>query len=113
MELNRRRLIAVTALTGAMPAAATLATPAAAAPLSTFGVDATQLGVRAGGGADQSNMLQAAVDKAAGARMPLMLGPGDYHVRGLTLPSNAQIAGVRGATRLIFSGGPALLSARG
>ena len=34
----------------------------------TFGVDATQLGVRAGGGADQTAMLQAAIDKAAGAR---------------------------------------------
>src|ERR1700742_3854027 len=112
MELNRRRLIAVSALTGAMPAAATLATPAAAAPLSAFGVDATQLGVRAGGGADQSNMLQAAIDKTAGARVPLMLGPGDYRVGGLALPSGAQIIGVRGATRLIFTGGPAMIQAR-
>ena len=95
-----------------MPAA-TLATPAAAAPLSTFGVDATQLGVRAGGGADQSNMLQAAIDKTAGARVPLMLGPGDYRVGGLTLPSGTQLIGVRGATRLIFTGGSALISARG
>lgn len=113
MSINRRRLIAISALTGAVPAV-TLATPVGAAPLSTFGVDATQLGVRAGGGADQSNMLQAAVDRAAGARVPLMLGPGDYPVRGLTLPSNAQIVGVRGASRLIFTGGAAaLLSARG
>ena len=86
MKIDRRRLLAVSALTGAVPVA-TLATPAAAAPLSTFGVDATQLGVRAGGGADQSNMLQAAIDKTAGARVPLMLGPGDYRVGGLTLPS--------------------------
>jgi len=116
MELNRRRLIAVSALTGAMPAAATLATPAAAAPLSTFGVDATQLGVRAGGGADQTAMLQAAVDKAAGARVPLMLGPGDYRVSGLKLPSYAQIVGVRGATRLILAKNtlnPSLVSAVG
>ena len=67
-----------------------MATPAGAAPLSTFGVDATQLGVRAGGGADQSNMLQSAIDKTAGARVPLMLGPGDYRVGGLTLPSGTQ-----------------------
>ena len=84
----------------------------AAAPLSTFGVDATQLGVRAGGGADQSNMLQSAIDKTAGARVPLMLGPGDYRVGGLTLPSGTQLIGVRGATRLIFTGGSALLAAR-
>jgi uncharacterized secreted repeat protein (TIGR03808 family) len=113
MEINRRHLIAVSALTGAAVPAATLATPAGAAPLSTFGVDATQLGVRAGGGADQSNMLQAAIDKTAGACVPLMLGPGDYHVGGLELPSGAQIVGVRGATRLTFTGGAALIAARG
>lgn len=116
MDLNRRRLIAVSALTGAIPAAATLATPAAAAPLSTFGVDATQLGVRAGGGADQTAMLQAAIDRAAGARVPLMLGPGDYRAAGLKLPSYAQIVGVRGATRLVFAKNtlnPALVSAVG
>jgi uncharacterized secreted repeat protein (TIGR03808 family) len=111
MKIDRRRLLAVSALTGAVPVA-TLATPAGAAPLSTFGVDATQLGVRAGGGADQSNMLQAAIDKTAGARVPLLLGPGVYRVGGLTLPTGAQIIGVRGATRLIFSGGESLMSAR-
>lgn len=111
MKIDRRRLLAVSALTGAVPVA-TLATPAVAAPLSTFGVDATQLGVRAGGGADQSNMLQAAIDRTAGARVPLMLGPGVYRVGGLALPSGAQIIGVRGATRLVFTGGTTLLSAR-
>jgi uncharacterized secreted repeat protein (TIGR03808 family) len=111
MKIDRRRLLAVSALTGAA-SAATLATPAAAAPLSTFGVDATQLGVRAGGGADQSNMLQSAIDQTAGARVPLMLGPGEYRVGGLRLPSGTQIVGVRGATRLIFTGGQAMISAR-
>jgi uncharacterized secreted repeat protein (TIGR03808 family) len=112
MKIDRRRLLVVSALTGAVPAAS-LATPAGAAPLSSFGVDATQLGVRAGGGADQSNMLQSAIDKTASARVPLMLGPGDYRVGGLSLPSATQLIGVRGATRLIFSGGSALISARG
>ena len=110
MTIDRRRLIAISALTGALPAAA-WATPAAAAPLAAFGVDATELGVRAGGGADQSRMLQAAIDRAAGARVPLMLGPGDYHAGGLVLPSGAQIVGVRGATRLIFASGSALIGA--
>ena len=116
MELSRRRLIAVSALTGGVPAAASLATPASAAPLSTFGVDATQLGVRAGGGADQTAMLQAAIDKAAGARVPLMLGPGEYRAAGLKLPSGAQIVGVRGATKLVFARNTlnaALISAAG
>jgi uncharacterized secreted repeat protein (TIGR03808 family) len=112
MKIDRRRLLVVSALTGAVPVAS-LATPAGAAPLSSFGVDATQLGVRAGGGAEQSNMLQSAIDRTAGARVPLMLGPGDYRVSGLSLPSGTQLIGVRGATRLIFSGGSAMFSARG
>jgi hypothetical protein len=81
MGIDRRRLLAISALTGAVPAA-TLATPAVAAPLSTFGIDATMLGVRAGGGADQTHMLQSAIDQTAGARVPLMLGPGEYRVGG-------------------------------
>ena len=84
MDLDRRRLIVVSALTGAMPAA-TLATPAAAAPLSMLGVDATQLGVRAGGGEAQTEMLQAALDRTAGARVPLMLGPGEYRLGEIKL----------------------------
>jgi uncharacterized secreted repeat protein (TIGR03808 family) len=111
MKIDRRRLLTVSAFTGAA-SVATLATPAAAAPLSSFGVDATQLGVRAGGGAEQTNMLQAAIDKTASARVPLMLGPGDYRIGSLTLPGGTQLVGVRGATRLIFTGGPALIAAR-
>jgi uncharacterized secreted repeat protein (TIGR03808 family) len=112
MDIDRRRLIAISALTGAVPAM-TLARPAAAAPLSTLGVDATALGVRAGGGAEQTNMLQAALDQTAGARVPLVLGPGEYRVGDLKLPTGAQLLGVRGATRLLFAGGGALISARG
>ena len=112
MDISRRRLVALSALTGVVPVA-TFATPAVAGPLSTLGVDATQLGVRAGGGAEQTNMLQSAIDQTAGARMPLVLGPGDYRTGELRLPSGAQIIGVRGATRLIFAGGAALISARG
>jgi uncharacterized secreted repeat protein (TIGR03808 family) len=110
--MHRRRLLTVSALTGAVPLT-TLAAPAGAAPLSGLGVDAIQLGVRAGGGADQSHMLQAAIDKTAAARVPLMLGPGDYRAGGLSLPSGTQIVGVRGATRLIFAGGAGLIGARG
>jgi len=104
MNIDRRRLIAISALTGAVPAA-TLAIPAGAAPLSTFGIDASKLGVRAGGGADQTAMLQSAIDQAAGAKVPLLLGPGDYRAAGLKLPTGTQIIGVRGASRLLFASG--------
>jgi uncharacterized secreted repeat protein (TIGR03808 family) len=112
MDLDRRNLFALAALSGAVPAAS-LAAPAVAAPLSTLGVDATRLGVRAGGGAEQTRMLQSAIDQTAGARMPLVLGPGEYHTGELKLPTGAQIVGVRGATRLVFTGGAALIAARG
>jgi uncharacterized secreted repeat protein (TIGR03808 family) len=112
MELNRRRLIAVSALSSGIPVA-TLATPVMAAPLATLGVDATTLGVRAGGGAEQTNMLQSAIDQTAAARVPLVIGPGEYRVGTLKLPVGAQIVGVRGATRLIFAGGASMIAARG
>ncbi len=110
MDIDRRRLVKLTALSGAVPAAA-FAGPAAASPRPTLGIDATQLGVRAGGGAEQTRMLQHAIDQAAGARVPLVLGPGEYRSSTLALPPGAQIVGVRGATRLIFTGGKAMIVA--
>ncbi|MSO71968.1 MAG: hypothetical protein EXQ88_08195 [Alphaproteobacteria bacterium] len=110
MGIDRRRLIALSALTGATSITA-LATPAMGAPLSTLGVDATQLGVRAGGGADQTRMLQSAIDQTAVSRVPLVLGPGEYRLGEIKLPTGAQLVGVRGATRLVFTGGAAPISA--
>src|SRR5437870_4700887 len=84
---------------------------AVAAPLSILGVDALHFGVRAGSPDDQSRALQNAIDQAAGARVPLVLGPGVYRAGDLRLPSGAQIVGVRGATRLVLTRGPSLISA--
>ncbi|MBM3530322.1 MAG: TIGR03808 family TAT-translocated repetitive protein [Alphaproteobacteria bacterium] len=112
MSIDRRSLIAVTALTGAAPGLA-MAAPARTAAPATLGIDATTLGVRAGGGAEQTRMLQQAIDKTAGARVPLILGPGVYRTATVTLPAGAQIFGVRGATRLVLAGGSTLIAARG
>ena len=113
MELNRRRLIGVTAAT----TAGALAMPvdaARAAPLtSMLGRDATQYGVRPGSTEDQTRALQRAIDEAARARMPLALPPGVYRSGMLHLPSGAQLIGVRGATRLVFTGGASLLLSEG
>jgi uncharacterized secreted repeat protein (TIGR03808 family) len=81
--------------------------------MSTLGIDAVQLGVRAGGTVEQTAALQNAIDQTAGARVPLVLGPGEYRTGELTLPTGAQIIGVRGATRLIFEGGAAMIAAHG
>lgn len=112
MSIDRRSLIAATALTGAAPAMA-MAAPARTAAPASLGVDATSLGVRAGGGAEQTSMLQQAIDKTAGARVPLILGPGIYRTATLRLPAGAQIFGARGATRLVLAGGNTLIAARG
>ena len=53
MGLDRRQLFKFAALTGAVPTVA-LATPSVAAPMSTMGIDAVTLGVRAGGTIDQT-----------------------------------------------------------
>jgi uncharacterized secreted repeat protein (TIGR03808 family) len=62
---------------------------------------------------DQSRALQAAIDQAAARRVPLTLQPGTFRVAGLTLPSGAQLAGMRGATRLLLNGDAPLFTARG
>ena len=101
MPIDRRRL-----LVGLSTGAAVLA-----APLSAFGLDAAQFGVRAGSPDDQSRALQRAIDQAAHARVPLMLAPGVYRAGDLKLRAGAHLAGMRGASRLILTRGPSLLSA--
>lgn len=102
MDIDRRCL-----LLGAATGAATLAAPAA---LSAFGLDAAQFGVRPGAPDDQSHALQRAIDQAARSRTPLMLAPGVYRAGDLKLPAGTQLAGVRGATSIVLTHGPSLLS---
>jgi uncharacterized secreted repeat protein (TIGR03808 family) len=109
MKIDRRHLI-FSGLTGVILGPAILAAPAATAPLSTLGVDAAQLGVRPGTSDDQTLALQRALDQTAATRVPLVLAPGVYRVGALKLAAGAQLIGVRGATRLEFSGGPSLFS---
>lgn len=113
MDINRRSILNVSAgaAAGALASAPNAAT---AAPLiSALGRDATQYGVRPGSPDDQTRALQRAIDDAAGANMPLALPPGAYRTRALKLPDNAQLAGVRGATRLVFGGGASLFASDG
>ena len=111
MDFNRRHLIGAPA---AGAAAMLAASPShAAQPVSAFGRDATQYGVRPNSSDDQTRALQRAIDETARAQVPLALPPGIYRTGMLHLPNGAQIAGVRGATRLVFTGGASLLSAEG
>lgn len=106
--VDRRQFITST---GALAAGTlALAAPASAAPVPQ-GHDATRYGVRPNSPDDQSRALQKAIDRTAAANAALLLPPGAYRCADLTLPPGAMLAGVRGATTLVLSRGPALLTA--
>ncbi len=116
VNLDRRHLLNVSAL--GLAGAAGMASRASAAPaaqsLIALGRDAQQFGVRANSADDQTRFLQRAIETCARDATPLVIAPGIYRTAMLTLPANAQIIGVRGATKLQFiGGGPSLLSSEG
>jgi uncharacterized secreted repeat protein (TIGR03808 family) len=107
MIIDRRRF-----LHGSAAVATAAATPALAAPpIGTLGIDASQFGVRPGSTEDQTAALQRAIDQTSRARKPLAIAPGTYRTGSLRLPAGAQIIGVRGATKLVLSGGVSLMTA--
>src|SRR5690242_5629731 len=112
MDLSRRHLLGASA---AGAGALAMAPDAArAAPLmSTLGRDATQYGVRPNAAEDQTRVLQRAIDEATRAQAPLALPPGTYRIGTLRLSRGTQLVGVRGATKLAFTGGAAMLLAEG
>ncbi len=113
MDVNRRHLMGVSAAGVAGALAMAPDTARAAPPTSALGRDATQYGVRPGSPDDQTRALQRAIDEAARAQAPLALPPGVYRTGMLRLQNGTQLVGVRGATKLVFSGGASLLQAEG
>ena len=113
MDVNRRHLIGAS-VTGVAGALAMSPDAARAAPLTAMlGRDATQYGARPGSPEDQTRVLQHAIDEAARAGMPLALPPGIYRTGMLRLQSGSQLIGVRGATKLVFTGGASMVSGEG
>ncbi len=113
MDLNRRHLLGASTA-GVAGAFAMTPDAARAAPLaSALGRDATQYGVRPGSPDDQTKVLQRAIDEAARAQIPLVLPPGIYRSSMLRLSAGTQLIGVRGATKLQFTGGASLLLSEG
>src|SRR5882672_4205719 len=113
MDVNRRHLMGVSAA-GVAGALAIAPDAARAAPLtSALGRDVTQYGVRPGSPDDQTKALQRAIDEAARAQAPLALPPGVYRTGMLRLQSGKQLVGVRGATKLVFTGGASMFQGEG
>ncbi len=103
MTIDRRDLLNAATVAGALTL---VAQSAQAAPLpSTLGREGARYGLRGDTSEDQTKALQAAIDDAARTGVPLALAPGIYRSGPLRLPDGAQIVGVRGATRLAFTGG--------
>src|SRR4051812_6977272 len=113
MDVNRRHLMGASAA-GVAGALALSPDAARAAPLtSALGRDVTQYGVRPGSPDDQTRNLQRAIDEAARAQAPLALPPGVYRTGPLRLSSGSQLIGVRGATKLLFTGGASMFLGEG
>jgi uncharacterized secreted repeat protein (TIGR03808 family) len=112
MDLDRRHLLGASA--AGMAGALATSDRARAAPLaSTLGRDATHYGVKPGNPDDQTKALQRAIDEAARAQAPLVLPSGVYRTGLLHLASGTQLIGMRGATRLLFTGGASLFQGEG
>jgi uncharacterized secreted repeat protein (TIGR03808 family) len=110
MDVNRRHLLGITAGAGVL---ATSPSAAATQPISALGRDATQYGLRPGSPDDQTKILQRAIDEASRAQTPLAIPPGVYRTGQLRLPNGSKLVGVRGATRLVFTGGPSMVTSEG
>jgi uncharacterized secreted repeat protein (TIGR03808 family) len=113
MDIRRRQLLGASAA-GVAGALAIPSDAVRAAPLtSALGRDATHYGVKPNSSEDQTRALQRAIDDAARIGAPLALPPGIYRTGSLRLQSGTQLTGVRGATKLVFTGGPSLVSGEG
>ena len=112
MDLNRRYILGASAA-GVAGAFAATDHARAGELVSALGRDATQYGVRPNATDDQTRVLQRAIDEAARAQMPLALPPGIYRTGTLHLARGTQLVGVRGATRLVSTGGASLVLSEG
>lgn len=108
-KLNRRGFIAATAgfaVTGLSLGRTAAANLSGIEIASLRGsISATDLGVRADSGDDQSRAFARMLQKAAADDAQVFLPAGTYVVSNLTLPGRVRLAGVPGATCIVYGGG--------
>lgn len=106
--LNRRGFLVAASGAAAValsPAGTAIAAPQLFEKASMRGsIDATDLGVRPGALDDQSKAFAKMLQKASDTETPVFLPAGTYVVSNLTLPRRVRLAGVPGATRIVYGG---------
>lgn len=109
MSMNRRKLLLRTA---AVTSGVLLASASGAAEKSNGSLAETyDFGLEPASPADQTQVLQKAIERTAAAGLVLHLPAGTYRCGTLGLPTGTRIAGVAGATRLTFTGSGAFIIA--
>lgn len=114
--MNRRRLIA-SAL--GLAAAGAGARAARAEPLADLtvtaairgSINASEFGVWPDALDDQSRAFRRMLNEASAREAPVFLPPGDYVVSNIRLPKNTRLAGIPGASRIVYGGDGYLLAA--
>lgn len=114
--MNRRRLIA-SAL--GLAAGGAAASKVAAQPLADLTVtaairgslDASEFGVWPDAVDDQSRAFRRMLEKASERDAPVFLPPGNYTVSNIRLPRNVRLAGIPGASRIVYGGDGYLFAA--
>ena len=76
-------------------------------------IDASAHGVRPGADDRKSKAFAKLLKDAAAKNTPVFLPPGDYTISSITLPDNTRLAGVPGATRIVYGGDGHLFAAEG
>ena len=112
MQLDRRLLVGAGLGLGAAVTAGGAAAQARQAKMATAPAQLAT-GLEPDSGQDDTERLQAALDRATERRQPLVLPAGRFVVRTLTLRSGSHLVGTGGATVLAHAGGGPAISATG
>jgi uncharacterized secreted repeat protein (TIGR03808 family) len=109
--MNRRRFLASMLVTAVNPMPSAMAALDPTAPVVGGDLNAAELGMNPGASADQSRILQRLLDAASASNHQIYLPAGSYAVSEVKLPPRTRLAGVPGATRLVFAGGASMFTA--
>ncbi len=102
--MDRRSFIAgAIGIAAATPAVAAL--DPSASPMLRGTLDAAELGMDPAAKDNQSLTLQAALNAASDENRQVLLPAGSFVISDLILPARTRLAGVPGATRLVYGGG--------